>query len=65
VGLRDEAGETHFSPPSLRGLSQAGPYFHDNRATTVEEVFTRFNHRLPEKLSDAELQDLLHFLNGL
>jgi cytochrome c peroxidase len=65
VGLRDEKGESHFNPPSLRGLSQAGPYFHDNRAATLEEVFTRWRHRLNEPLSEQELRDLLSFLGGL
>jgi YVTN family beta-propeller protein len=65
VGLRDEAGGSRFNPPSLRGLSQAGPYFHDNRAVTLEEVVTRHSHRLPHRLSDRELADLLHFLQGL
>ena len=64
VGLRDEAGETKFNPPSLRGLSQAGPYFHDNRAATLEEVFVRFRHQLSGELSAQELQDLLEFLQS-
>jgi cytochrome c peroxidase len=65
VGLRDEAGASHFNPPSLRGLSQAGPYFHDNRANTLEEVFARYRHRLADQLSAEEISDLLHFLNSL
>jgi cytochrome c peroxidase len=65
VGLRDEAGETHFNPPSLRGVSQAGPYFHDNRAGSLEEVFSRYRHKLANQLSAEELNDLLHFLNSL
>jgi YVTN family beta-propeller protein len=65
VGLRDEAGETHFNPPSLRGVSQGGPYFHDGRAATLEEVFTRHRHRLADALSDDELRDLLHFLRSI
>jgi cytochrome c peroxidase len=65
VGVRDEAGETHFNPPSLRGISQAGPYFHDNRAGSLEEVFTRHRHKLANQLSDEELNDLLNFLNSL
>src|SRR5262249_30567558 len=35
VGLADEAGHRTFNPPSLRGVSQAGPYFHDGRARTL------------------------------
>jgi YVTN family beta-propeller protein len=65
VGLRDEVGGSHFNPPSLRGISQAGPYFHDNRARTLEEVFTRFNHELSAQLTDQELRDLLYFLGSL
>jgi YVTN family beta-propeller protein len=65
VGLRDEASGSRFNPPSLRGLSQAGPYFHDNRAGTLEEVFTRYRHELAGQLSDQELADLLHFLRSL
>ena len=65
IGLRDEAGEKNFNPPSLRGLSQAGPYFHDNRAQTLEEVFTRHRHQLSAPLSSQELSDLLHFLGSL
>jgi DNA-binding beta-propeller fold protein YncE len=65
VGLRDEAGGTRFNPPSLRGVSQAGPYFHDNRALILDEVFSRYHHGLPGKLSDQDLLDLLHFLKSL
>src|SRR5262249_50790503 len=65
VGLRDEAGGTHFNPPSLRGLSQGGPYFHDNRARTPGDVLTRYHHQLSGNLSDQELSDLLHFLDSL
>jgi cytochrome c peroxidase len=65
VGLRDEAGGTHFNPPSLRGLSQAGPYFHDNRARTLEDVFRRYRHQLAGNLPAQELRDLLCFLESL
>ena len=65
VGLRDELGGTQFNPPSLRGVSQGGPYFHDNRAVTLEEVFTRYRHQLSDKLSGQELSDLLWFLGSL
>lgn len=65
VGLHDEAGGTHFNPPSLRGVSQGGPFFHDGRARTLEEVFTRHRHRLAGELSGEELADLLYFLRSL
>jgi cytochrome c peroxidase len=65
VGLRDEAGGTHFNPPSLRGVSQAGPYFHDGRAATLRDVLTRFRHQLPDGLPEADVTDLLQFLQSL
>jgi YVTN family beta-propeller protein len=65
VGLADEAGNSHFNPPSLRGLSQGGPYFHDGRATTLAEVFSRFHHQLKTDISNGELQALLAYLRSL
>ena len=65
VGLADEAGNTAFNPPSLRGVGQGGPYFHDGRAVTLEEVFTRHRHQLKEGVKDEEVKDLLRFLETL
>jgi YVTN family beta-propeller protein len=65
VGLGDEANHRAFNPPSLRGVSQAGPYFHDGRAATLAEVFTRQRHQLRGELGSKELDDLLAFLEGL
>ncbi|MCI0641959.1 MAG: c-type cytochrome, partial [Gemmataceae bacterium] len=64
VGIHS-AGAMHFNPPSLRGLSQGGPYFHDGRAQNLAEVFTRYQHRLTAPLAEKELPDLLEFLRGL
>src|SRR5262249_54264343 len=65
VGLTDEVGNTHFNPPSLRGVSQGGPYFHDNRAASLEDVFTRHRHQLKTPLPVDELRDLLDYLRSL
>jgi YVTN family beta-propeller protein len=65
VGLRDEVGNTHFNPPSLRGVAQGGPFFHDNRAATLAEVFRRFRHQLQRDLTDQEVRDLVAFLRSL
>jgi YVTN family beta-propeller protein len=65
IGLRDEVGGKEFNPPSLRGVSQAGPYFHDNRALSLAEIFTRFRHKTVGNLSPQELADLLYFLEYL
>jgi YVTN family beta-propeller protein len=65
VGLRDEAGNDHFNPPSLRGVSQGGPYFHDNRAASLDEVLRRYRHQLRSELGAADLRDLEAYLNSL
>lgn len=65
VGLADEAGHTHFNPPSLRGLTQRPAYFHDNRATSLREVLTKYKHPDGDEVDPAELEDLLRFLESL
>ncbi|HEX5271647.1 MAG TPA: hypothetical protein VFW33_14215, partial [Gemmataceae bacterium] len=65
VGLTDEAGLKSFNAPSLRGAGQGGPYFHDGRARTLAEVFTRHRHQVKGELPKDELNDLLLFLENL
>jgi YVTN family beta-propeller protein len=65
VGLADEAGLKAFNPPSLRGVGQGGPYFHDGRTATLAEVFTRQRHQLKGELTNQDLDDLLEFLRSL
>lgn len=65
VGLRDELGNRQFNPPSLRGVGQAQSFFHDGRAASLEDVFTRHGHQLKGALPGEELQDLLAFLRTL
>lgn len=66
VGLHDEAGTTHFNPPSLRGVSQLPAYFHDNRATSLRDVLVQFKHPDGQThLTDQELNDLLAFLRAI
>jgi YVTN family beta-propeller protein len=65
----DDVFKKGYNPPPLRGVSKRGPWLHDGRAKTLEEVF-REHHR-PSKLNgqpdftDAELSDLLTFLKSL
>ena len=65
VGLVDEVGGRKFNPPSLRGVSQGGPYFHDGRAATLEDVFGKIRHELRAPLPAEELSDLIYYLRGL
>jgi hypothetical protein len=69
VGLHDSirqpAQSMKFNPPSLRGVSQRGPYFHDNRAATLADVFGRFGHGDTSDLTARSLADLIAFLQAL
>ncbi len=66
VGLADSQGLREFNPPSLRGVSQRYGLFHDKRAKSLKEVFTRFGHGLEGKpLDPQELEALLAFLRSL
>lgn len=65
VKLKDERGMSKFNPPSLRGVSQNGPYFHDGRAETLTDVFWIFRHQLAAPLSEDEIRDLVAYLEGL
>jgi DNA-binding beta-propeller fold protein YncE len=65
VGLADEQDNREYNPPSLRGVSQGGPYFHDNRAASLEAVFSVHRHQIKQELTKTELAELLVFLRSL
>jgi len=65
VGLRDEKRMTKFNPPSLRGVSQGYSFFHDGRATKLEDVFVTHRHPHGDAIPDDQLADLLRFLSSL
>jgi len=65
VGLHDEAGRRYFNPPSLRGVSQRGPFFHDNRAGTLLDVLLEQNHAGAAAMSESEARDVVEFLRTL
>jgi cytochrome c peroxidase len=65
VKLKDEQGLSKYNPPSLRGISQNSPYFHDGRAATLDEVFTKFRHQLETELPSSDLIDLVAYLDSL
>jgi cytochrome c peroxidase len=69
VGLEpDGSPYRRWNPPSLRGLWDRGPYLHDGRARTLEELLR--DPHAPEKLdgaalTPAERDDLIAFLRSL
>ncbi|HVS34147.1 MAG TPA: hypothetical protein VMS17_01115 [Gemmataceae bacterium] len=57
-----------WNPPTLRGVVDRGPYLHDGRARTLDDVLT--GPHAPEKLgapalTPEERRDLIEFLNSL
>jgi len=58
-----------FDTPGLIELYRTGPYLHDGRAVTIEEVITKYNpndqHGETRGLSKQELADLVAFLKSL
>ena len=65
VGLKDSQGNDKFNPPALIGVGQRGPYFHDGRADSLEDVFRQFGHKVSKDLSNQQLHDLVAFLRSL
>jgi YVTN family beta-propeller protein len=65
VGLVDEVGHRKFNPPSLRGVGDRAPYFHDGRAASLEDVFLRHRHPKESGWSHGEVEDLAAFLRTL
>jgi cytochrome c peroxidase len=51
--------EGAFKVPSLRGLKDTAPYFHDGRFRTLRAVLDHYNHPPPiEKYGAHELREL-------
>lgn len=65
VGLKDQLGRSEFNPPSLRGVRYRGPFLHDHRASTLQEVFVKHKHPDDTEWNAQELADLVAFLESL
>ncbi|MDX1614258.1 MAG: hypothetical protein R3300_08100 [Candidatus Promineifilaceae bacterium] len=65
----DERIGPAFNTPSLRGLYDSPPYFHDGSAATLYEAVTRLGgagqHDVSGRLSPSEIEELLAFLLAL
>jgi len=65
----DEKIGPEFDTPTLRGLYDSAPYFHDGSAATLRDALTRPSpgreHDVSEALSENEIEDLIAFLLAL
>ena len=65
VGLTDKLGNKLFNPPTLRGVGQRGPYFHDARAKSLNDVLMKYRHQLKKPLTKKQFLDIRAFLRSL
>ena len=68
----DDPGEKMgpaYDTPTLLGLYRTGPWLHHGKATTLAEVFTKYNpkdqHGTTSHLAEQEISDLVEFLKAL
>lgn len=52
-----------YNAPSLKGVGNRGPWLHDGRAATLEEVLGK-HHRPEKELTAEEMKDLIDFLRA-
>lgn len=61
--------EMEFDVPALSNLYSQGPFLHDGRALTLEELWTKYNpddtHGVANDLTKAQLNDLVEYLRVL
>jgi cytochrome c peroxidase len=63
---KNEADRHMFRVPTLRNINMTAPYFHNGAVGTLDEaVRVMAKTQLNQDLSDAQVQDLVAFLNGL
>jgi cytochrome c peroxidase len=61
-----EADMHLFKVPTLRNIALTAPYFHNGAVKTLDEaVKVMASTQLNKTLSDAQVEDLVAFLNGL
>ena len=55
-----------FKVPSLRNIAETGPYMHDGSVADLAEMVSLMaEYQLGKTLTDAEVADVVAFLNAL
>ncbi len=55
-----------FKVPSLRNVEKTAPYFHDGTVADLHKAVAQMaEHQLGKKLSDADINDIVFFLQTL
>jgi len=62
----EEADMHAFKVPSLLNIAETGPYLHDGSIATLEEMVPLMaKYQLGKELTDAQITDIVAFLNAL
>lgn len=66
-GRSGRSNDKHvFKVPTLHGIAETAPYFHDGSVETLESAIAEMGeHQLGMMLSDKDIQDIAAFLNSL
>ncbi|MBK8091593.1 MAG: c-type cytochrome [Verrucomicrobiaceae bacterium] len=63
---KNEAEKHFFKVPSLRNISETGPYLHDGSVKTLEEMVKMMaEYQLAKQLTDEEAASIITFLKAL
>lgn len=63
---KNDAEKFFFKVPSLRNITETGPYFHDGQVATLDDaVRLMADHQLGRSLADAQLAEIRAFLGSL
>ncbi len=67
AAITHEASDTLvFKVPSLRNVERTGPYFHNGSVATLHQaVLLMGQHQLGRDLTDAQIMEIMTFLNAL
>ncbi len=61
--------DTAFDTPQMKDLAMTGPYLHDGKARSLEEIWTVYSlkdtHGVTSDLGKSDLNDLIQYLKGL
>ncbi|MDI1313424.1 cytochrome-c peroxidase [Prosthecobacter sp.] len=63
---KSDSEKFFFKVPSLRNITETGPYLHDGSVKTLEDMVKRMaEYQLGKTLSDEEVASIVIFLNSL
>lgn len=63
---KNEVDKYFFKVPTLRNVTETGPYLHDGSIESIEEIVSRMaEYQLGRKLSDEDIDSIVCFLGSL